>query len=168
MSETTEVTRQADEVEALAAAKGASTREQLLALAKALWEEPVHERRLCAAFLLEARSDLLEPADLALVERFVRESKTWALVDPLAGKVLGAILVRHPAAAPQLDRWATDEDFWVRRAALLAQMWPLRQGADFERFGRYADTMLDERPGSVPPPPALSRQCCGSAGGGAP
>jgi 3-methyladenine DNA glycosylase AlkD len=44
-----------------------------------------------------------------------------------------------------LDRWAADEDFWINRSALLALLIPLRSGGgDFERFGRYADAMLDE------------------------
>ena len=39
-----------------------------------------------------------------------------------------------------------DEDFWVRRSAMLALLIPLRQGeGDFDRFGRYADGMLDEK-----------------------
>jgi 3-methyladenine DNA glycosylase AlkD len=131
--------------EAKAVAKPLSSHPQLIALVEALWAEPVHECRACAAFLLEARLDLLGPADLPLIERLVRESRTWALVDVLAGDVLGGLLVRHPEAADQLDRWATDGDFWVRRAALLSQIEPLKAGADFERFGRYADAMLDEK-----------------------
>jgi 3-methyladenine DNA glycosylase AlkD len=39
-----------------------------------------------------------------------------------------------------------DEDFWLRRSALLALLLALRRGGgDFERFARYADPMLDER-----------------------
>ncbi|HEX2708512.1 MAG TPA: DNA alkylation repair protein [Solirubrobacterales bacterium] len=131
--------------EATPIAKSISSHRELLGLAKALWAEPVHERRLCAAFLLEARVELLGPRDLPAIQRFVRESKTWALVDVLADKVLGGLLLSHPEAADRLDRWAGDEDFWVRRAALLSQIKPLRAGAGFERFGRYADAMLDER-----------------------
>jgi 3-methyladenine DNA glycosylase AlkD len=100
---------------------------------------------MAATFLLEAYPELVRPSDLALLERLVRESKTWALVDGLAGDVSGALLVRHPNAAAKLDRWAGDFDFWVRRAALLAQIQPLRAGAPFERFGRYADAMLEEK-----------------------
>jgi 3-methyladenine DNA glycosylase AlkD len=33
----------------------------------------------------------------------------------------------------------------VRRAALLSQLRPLKQGASFDRFAGYADAMLDER-----------------------
>jgi 3-methyladenine DNA glycosylase AlkD len=55
------------------------------------------------------------------------------------------LLVRRPDAAPQIDRWALDGDLWVRRAALLSQLEPLKAGAPFAPFARYADAMLDER-----------------------
>jgi 3-methyladenine DNA glycosylase AlkD len=117
----------------------------LVALVEALWSKPVHERRLAAGFLLEAYPKLVAPGDLPLLERLIRESGTWALVDGLAGDVTGALLVRHPDAVSRIDRWASDSDFWLRRAALLAQIEPLRNGAPFARFGRYADAMLDEK-----------------------
>lgn len=131
--------------EARRAAQDLSCREELVGLVEALWAPPVHERRAAAAFLLAARVDLAGPGDVVLIERLVREAKTWALVDVLAGDALGALLVRHPEAAEAVDAWALDADFWVRRAALLSQLAPLKGGAPFERFAAYADGMLDER-----------------------
>ncbi len=120
-------------------------RESLLAVVAELWTGPLFDRRLAAAVLLDARADLLEPADLALVERLIRVSHTWALVDVLAGDVAGAVLDRHPDAAAELDRWAADDDFWVRRSALLALRTPMKGGLPLDRFLRYADAMLDEK-----------------------
>jgi hypothetical protein len=58
----------------------------------------------------------------------------------------GWLVERHPDLVGSLDRWSTDPDFWIRRSSMLALLRALRQGAgDFERFGRYADGMLDER-----------------------
>jgi 3-methyladenine DNA glycosylase AlkD len=128
--------------ETTTAAAGLSSHAELITLVEELWAKPVFDRRLCAALLLEARLDLLGPADLPMLERLVRESHTWALVDVLAGDVLGGLLVRHPEI--ELGAWAADENFWVRRSALLAQIEPLKAGADFAPFARYADAMLDE------------------------
>jgi 3-methyladenine DNA glycosylase AlkD len=44
-----------------------------------------------------------------------------------------------------MDRWATDADFWVRRASLLAELQPIRGGAPLDRFLRRAEPMLTER-----------------------
>jgi 3-methyladenine DNA glycosylase AlkD len=121
-------------------------REDLTALVEALWAEPVFERRMASVVLLELHPKLLTAADLPLIERLVRESLTWALVDALATDVIGGILARSPAeVTPQLDRWATDPDFWIRRASLLAELQPLRKGGDLGPFLRRADAMLDEK-----------------------
>jgi 3-methyladenine DNA glycosylase AlkD len=120
--------------------------DELIALVEALWAEPIHERRMAATVLLEIRNGWLTAADLPLLERLIRASLTWALVDGLAGDVVGDILAADGAGTqPVLDRWARDDDFWVRRSALLAWLRPLRAGAPLDRFLGYADRMLDER-----------------------
>ncbi len=124
--------------------------DQLVDVVTLLWDEPadapVHERRVLAAVLLSSRTTLLSQTDLVLLERFLRESRTWALVDLLAVDVAGALLGEQPWATGVLDRWAGDEDFWIRRSALLAHLRALRAGGgDLGRFLRYADAMLGER-----------------------
>jgi 3-methyladenine DNA glycosylase AlkD len=123
------------------------THDELVALVDALWSVPVHERRMVSVELLDLYCDRLGPGDAARLERLLRESRTWALVDGLAATVVGGLVECHPELGETvLDRWAADRDFWLRRSALLALLIPLRAGGgDFDRFGRYADAMLDER-----------------------
>lgn len=118
----------------------------LVAEVERLWAQPVHERRMAAVSLLERFAGILDVGDLPLIERLVRESRTWALVDELAGAVLGSLVERDPRAlTPEMDRWATDADFWVRRASLLAELRPIRRGAELDRFVARAEPMLEER-----------------------
>ncbi len=117
-----------------------------VALAGALWGPPVFERRAAAATILEVGAASLTPDDLPLLERLLRESGTWALVDDLAASVVGEIASSHPdAVRPVLDRWAADGDFWIRRASLLAELLPLKRGAPLDPFALRADAMLEER-----------------------
>jgi 3-methyladenine DNA glycosylase AlkD len=121
-------------------------REALLALVARLWANEVFELRAAAVELLHLRGSLLEPPDIEVVERLIRGSRTWALVDNLAAHVAGGLVERFPELGDTLDRWAQDGNFWVRRAAMLALLLPLRGGAGaFERFARYADAMLEEK-----------------------
>ena len=121
-------------------------RHDLIKLVEALWAEPVFERRMASVLLLDRFADRLGVADLPLIARLVGESLTWALVDELAGDVLGRLVDADPdGVMPVMDRWATDEDFWIRRASLLAELRPIRRGATLDRFLRRADPMLDER-----------------------
>jgi 3-methyladenine DNA glycosylase AlkD len=120
--------------------------EDLIALVHALWAMRVHECRMVAVELLDLYVEQLESEDATSIERLLRDSQTWALVDGLAASVMGRLVERFPDWGAVLDRWAVDDDFWIRRAALLALLVPLRRGeGDFERFTRYADAMLDER-----------------------
>jgi len=125
---------------------GELNRQGLLRLVRVLWKTPLFERRMMVVLLLEAFQPLLQRADISLLERLVRQSKTWAFVDELAIAITGPLVERDPALLRVLDRWATDGDFWVRRSAMLALLRPLRRGrGDFPRFARYADRMLEER-----------------------
>lgn len=120
--------------------------DDLVVLAETLWAVPVHERRAAAVEVLQAGVAALRADDIDLVERLLREARTWALVDNLAASVAGPLVDREPGLGEVLDRWAGDEDLWIRRSALLALLVALRGGAgDFERFARYADAMLDEQ-----------------------
>jgi 3-methyladenine DNA glycosylase AlkD len=115
-------------------------------LVRILWGRPVFERRMMAVLLLEAFEPLLRPGDIPMLKRLIRRSKTWAFVDELAIVITGPLVERSPELLPVLDRWAEDDDFWLRRSAMLALLRPLRRGGgDFRRFARYADRMLADR-----------------------
>jgi 3-methyladenine DNA glycosylase AlkD len=122
------------------------TRAELLAEVAALWGRPVFELRLAAIETLAAGERLLEAQDVAVLEGFLRESRTWALVDALTTGTLARLVERFPHLVADLDRWAGDDDFWIRRSAMLALLPAIRRGGgDFARFAGYADAMLEER-----------------------
>lgn len=120
------------------------TREQLVALARELWDDDHHELRMLGIALLELYADRLVAADLALVEGLLRLSNTWAQADWLATKVARPIVARFPPTKWDLRRWGRDETLWVRRSALLA-LNPRARPADFELFAELAATMIGER-----------------------
>jgi 3-methyladenine DNA glycosylase AlkD len=115
----------------------------LIALVEELWSVPVFECRMAAVVLLALHALELGPNDLSVIEGLIRESKIWALVDGLAGDVVGEIALHH-GIKRRLDRWAGDNDFWLRRSSLLAELKPLRRGYPFRPFAARADAMLDE------------------------
>ena len=125
---------------------GKLPKSQLLAAVRSLWADPVYEHRSAAAELLVASKKRLAAEDLPQLEVMLREARTWALVDHLAVQLVGHLLGQDASRVELvLDRWALDEDLWIRRSALLALLPGLRaKDGDFQRFSRYADVMLPE------------------------
>jgi 3-methyladenine DNA glycosylase AlkD len=120
--------------------------DRLVALVRALWQEPVFELKALGVALLERRPDLLSADDLGLFEELLRSSGTWALVDWICTKVAALVVAGAPGSRRVLERWSRDGDFWLRRAALLSLLPELRAGrGDFALFARFASRMVDER-----------------------
>jgi 3-methyladenine DNA glycosylase AlkD len=121
-------------------------RAELRAIAQTLYATDVHELRAAAIGVLERNRETLVDRDLPWVMTLVRKSKSWAYVDWIAPKVIGDVIARDPRGRKRLPIWAKDGNFWVRRAALLAEHDALRAGAgDFPLWARLAASMLDER-----------------------
>jgi 3-methyladenine DNA glycosylase AlkD len=122
------------------------TRSQLRKIVDELWSTDVFELRSAGVALLSRYADLLEERDLPWLVGFVRRSKTWAHVDWLAADVIGGVVGESRTALRRLPAWARDENFWVRRTALLAQLRELsHEAGDFPLFARLAAPMLGER-----------------------
>lgn len=126
------------------------THDDITALSSELWSEPVFERRLAAAVLLQSKVRLLRNSDLTRIEGFIRTARLRALVDSLAIDVVGPLMESIDAqgrgrAESVLDRWAREPDVWLRRAALLAPLRALqRGGGDWDRFSSRAAFILAE------------------------
>jgi len=115
-------------------------------LVVALWSTGVHELRAVAMFLLEAYEGLLGARDIPLVARLLRESRSWAYLDWICFKVAAPMLARVPLMRRTLPRWARDDDFWMRRAALLTLLPGLKDGTiPFSAFVAIGVPMLGER-----------------------
>ena len=122
------------------------TRADLRAIAETLYATDVHELRAAAIGVLEHDREVLDDRDMPWLIALVRTSKSWAYVDWIAPKVIGDVIARDPRTRKRLALWAKDEDFWVRRTALLAEHDALRAGGgDFALWSRLAAPMLDER-----------------------
>ncbi|MWA03738.1 DNA alkylation repair protein [Actinomadura sp. LD22] len=136
---------------ALSAVRVRPARHELLGLVDALWTatddgRPVHEARMAAVEVLAKRVESLEPGDLAVAERLIRDSESWAQVDHLAEKVVGRLVLRHPGLGTALDAWVRDPYMWIRRTSLLALLPGVRAGTpDLDRLTRYGDILIDEK-----------------------
>jgi 3-methyladenine DNA glycosylase AlkD len=122
-------------------------RDDLIGLVTGLWSAGPYDAKLAASLLLDRHASVLGADDLVPLEAWLREAGTWSLVDLLAPRPLDAIDNDSPdATTAVLDGWIADPDFWLRRAALLAHLIPLRTSLHrWDRFAGYAEQVLPDR-----------------------
>lgn len=92
---------------------------------RALWAGPQRELKYAAISYLKGfpRRKFLQPPSVPLLEALIRDGAWWDLVDDLAANGVGVVLRHHREwMTPVLQRWIRDDDVWVRRTAILAQL----------------------------------------------
>ena len=118
-------------------------RAQMTAFVRTLWKSKIHELRAVGVQLLALRASLLEPADLPFLEELLGDDATDAVLQQLAGAVLGALVGKNKKLWKDLRRLATGSHDGLRRAALRATCLPLAADGDaFARFAELAEPLL--------------------------
>lgn len=105
------------------AARGVTDADELREAALDLWRGAEHREERYAAQALMALRPLRGRLDLLDVhEEMIRSGAWWDHVDEVAHR-LADLLDTHPVELTvELRVWADDEDFWIRRAAIIAQL----------------------------------------------
>jgi 3-methyladenine DNA glycosylase AlkD len=91
-----------------------------------LWDEATHREEWYAALAVarhrRARA-WLDVASLDLWRHLVTTGSWWDVVDEVATHLVGDVLAAHrTGATPVIRAWATDEDLWLRRTAVICQI----------------------------------------------
>jgi 3-methyladenine DNA glycosylase AlkD len=93
--------------------------DQKLDLAKRLIESHYGEQQSVAMYVLEQMPGYFHPANLGIVDEFIRHMHGWSKVDSFTGGLLADLLFRYPKPVIALaDEWNEDPDLWLRRASV--------------------------------------------------
>jgi 3-methyladenine DNA glycosylase AlkD len=117
----------------------------LRAAAASLWDGADHrEQRYAAMQLLALRPNQGEQQTVPLIAHMVRTGRWWDYTDELAHRVAD-LLDAHPAATAAVVReWSRDDDFWLRRLAILAQL-GRRERVDAALLAEVLGVNIDDR-----------------------
>jgi 3-methyladenine DNA glycosylase AlkD len=118
------------------------------ATVRALWDGATfREERYAAIDLCGHRSARAwqDPTIVPLYEQLIVDGAWWDHVDAVAIHIVGPILRAHPAGvAPTIGRWATDEDRWRRRSAVIVQN-GAKAATDTGLLARAIEANVDDR-----------------------
>ncbi|HWR90060.1 MAG TPA: DNA alkylation repair protein, partial [Dissulfurispiraceae bacterium] len=123
-----------------------ASREEIFALAEALWSSEYHQEKTLAIKLLEKYPHHLDIRSMPLIERMLSECTGWDHVDGIAIHLVDAVLRKDDGAFAYLTKWSKSENFWMRRAALISQILLFREGrGDRQLFFGLAEAMIREK-----------------------
>lgn len=120
--------------------------ESYRAAVRALWTLPHREEKYAAIRYARFHQDKHDVDNLELFIEMVRAGAWWDFVDEIAAHLIGGVLLaERDTAKPIFEKWIRDEDMWVRRAAVLAQ---LRHKANTDEAQLFAHCarLLHEKP----------------------
>jgi 3-methyladenine DNA glycosylase AlkD len=118
------------------------------ATVRALWDRANHrEERYGALALCGHRAYRMhqDPATLSLYADLIVSGAWWDLVDDLASRKVGPVLRSHPEQVrPVVLGWASHDDVWLRRTAILAQL-GAKAGTDLDLLVACLEPSLERR-----------------------
>ena len=104
-------------------AKGEKDAAQLRSSALQLWDAASHrEERYAAMALLGMRPLRADAGMVDAIEHMVRTGQWWDFTDELAHRLADLHDARPHETAALVRRWSRDDDFWIRRIAILSQL----------------------------------------------
>ena len=113
-------------------------------LARLCWTSPEREFQYAAIDQLRKAAKRLPEEFLPELRRMIVTKPWWDSCDALAGTVVGGIVRRFPDSTLVMERWITDDNLWLRRAALLFQLkW--KEACDQERLFRFCLLTMAEK-----------------------
>lgn len=119
--------------------------EQLRATVLVLWREAQwREEQYAAIDLTGLRLVAKDPLMLPVYEEIIRTGAWWDFVDGVSQRICGLLLAHRALMTPVLLKWSTDEDFWIRRAAITSQL-KAKAATDTDLLRAVIEANLDDR-----------------------
>jgi 3-methyladenine DNA glycosylase AlkD len=115
---------------------GRPTELDLREVALGCWELPEREYQYFACDWLRRHVRVCTAGFVDVVRRLIVTKPWWDTVDTLAANVVGPLVAAHPALTSTMDAWATGDDMWLIRAAILHQL-RYKGSTDVDRLFRY-------------------------------
>lgn len=89
---------------------------------RALWKLSRREEKYTALTLACQNDEFITSKSIPLFEDLIREGSWWDFVDVIAVDLVGrALLKERKSLKPLMYDWIEDDDFWIRRTAIISQ-----------------------------------------------
>lgn len=120
-------------------------KEDVFALCEKLWQSGYLEESFIACDWTYAVRKQYQTQDLDLFEEWIEKYiKNWASCDTFCNHSVGALISDFPQEIRRLKIWAKSKNLWLRRAAAVSLIVPVRQGFFLKDAFALADILLKD------------------------
>ncbi len=121
-------------------------KERIFSLCEELWSSGYIEESIIACEWCFSQRRQFAVADFETFERWITfYVSNWASCDTLCTASIGEFLLKYPEYVERLQKWATDDNRWVRRAAAISLILPARKGKYFKEVLNVAMLLLEDQ-----------------------
>ncbi|UBH08978.1 DNA alkylation repair protein [Macrococcus armenti] len=108
------------------------------------FSEQEREYHYIGMVILNKSSELFHGEDMSFIKSIILTHTWWDSVDTIAPNILGDIVKRSPEVKLELCEWCLDDNFWLKRAALLHQL-KFKQQMDLPLLEQMIDHLKEDK-----------------------
>jgi len=102
--------------------EGILSKQKFIEFAQYCIQYPEREMWYIAVQVIKENKKKLQPSDFDFIKMMLVKSDWWDIVDVLAVHAIGSLCMNFPELRQAVDAWIQDENFWLRRTALIYQL----------------------------------------------
>ena len=123
------------------------TLNQVLEFSELLFRSHYVEVRTLAIFVLGYYSGGLKKHHLKSMKSWLEKNyfDNWALIDYFCPQILSPLLMENSDLIPEIISWAESANIWVRRAAVVSFIRPVRQGLFLSAAYQVAEKLFSDK-----------------------
>jgi 3-methyladenine DNA glycosylase AlkD len=121
------------------------TKEEIFALCEELWRSGYLEETFIACSWSYNKRKEFVAGDIRIFKKWIDSYITnWASCDTFCNHTVGSLVEKYPPLVDDLKRWALSPNRWMKRAAAVSLIVPVRKGLFLEEVFEIADTLLTD------------------------
>jgi 3-methyladenine DNA glycosylase AlkD len=118
---------------------------EILLLCEELYRSGFLEEAFIVSAWVRNLSERFEPCDLAVFKRWIDIWITnWAACDGFCNHAVGDFIKRYPERIGDLRQWAVSPNRWMRRAACVSLIVPVKNGEFLKEAFELADLVMTD------------------------
>jgi len=121
-------------------------KEKVFSICEKLWQSDYLEEELIACRFCYSKHKDFKPTDFKIFEGWINKYiKNWASCDTFCNHSVGDFLQMYPKYSAKLKIWARAKNLWLRRAAAVSLIVPVKKGLFLNDIFAIADILLKDK-----------------------